>query len=319
MEIQQNLPRLYKTVGKSLKEPHQCVKIEGAEIWKNRLPQEWHLKLPPASGLLLECPDGQCQSIMHCLQDECFMDPWCLPVLFKLQKGMKILVLIEYCKKSHVAFFTFDHAYDGPELMQLYSAEDSKDCYFFTPYSRKNIYSTRFGVSVQWACVHYLAIVDSKQKSFGKFGGFDCFKEELAKLTKTKENEVTSAIERLSLLNPMPARPILKPIGMAGTIMKGLAKGGSLKNIKQMLSNTSGEPKGINELAYFLVYLSSQGKFSEFMETIGGWQPVNPQEFTESLKKMVLWYLGCAPTQTKEVSQWWQEWDNHFSLGRASF
>ena len=227
---------------KLYREPHQCVEIGGVEIWKNRAPEEWHLKFPPVkSNQLGDCPDGNCGCMMHAIEDPLFFDPHCLPVLSKLKPGMKILVLMESSSKAHVSFFTFNGMCSSLEHLQIYSLEESKDREFFTPYRRKPTNGHR--ISIYWHKVKYLAIVESKEKPFGKLGGRECFQEELARLSGISKDDLEDALHRLDQLNPKPGKPSLKLVtGTARIIAEDFGKG---KDVTDYLSGVEGQYIGI--------------------------------------------------------------------------
>lgn len=294
------------------REPHQCVAIKGAEIWKNREPIEWHIKLPPLRNPLGTCPDGNCPSNMHSLENKLFLDPHCLPVFSKLQEGMKVLIFMEHRETEYVCFFTFNRICADIEYLQIYSKELSKDGDVFTPYRRKP--RDGFGVSIWWHSVKYIAIVNpvkSAEKPFNKVGGLDCFKEELLRLSKINKGDLENAFDRLESLNSITSKkPLLKPVDyLSRHVTEALEKGGCLEAFDfEMTEEFAGS------LAYLFIFLSNRDRFGEFAKVVGDKFSFKSPVFHEALTKMSEWYLKCALSQNDEVTKWWEEWDKCFKV-----
>lgn len=294
-------------------EPYQCVETNGIEIWKNREPAEWHIKFPPLGGSpLLSCPDGNCPSGMHSLENELLLDPHCLPIFSKLQEGMKVLIYMKHGETEYVCFFTFKGICESINYLQIYSKELSKDRDIFTPYRRKP--RDGFGVSIWWHSVKYIAIVDSKEKPFGKKGGLDCFKEELLRLAKVDNNDLDCVLTHLESLNSITAqKPLLKPVDwLSRHVMEALEKGECLAALDFEMTEAFA-----NSLAYLFIFLSNRNKFGEFVKLVGNKFSFEAPVFREALTKMSEWYLACSPTQQEEVERWWKEWCKHFKVDCA--
>lgn len=291
--------------------PSQCVEINGIEVWKNREPAEWHIKFPPLGGSpLLSCPDGNCPSSMHSLENELFLDPHCLLIFSKLREGMKVLIYMKHRKTEYVCFFTFKGICESINYLQIYSKELSKDGEIFTPYRKKP--RDGFGLSIWWHSVKYIAIVDSKEKPFGKKGGLDCFKEELLRLAKINKEDLENALDHLKSLNSITSqKPLLKPADyLSRHVMEALEKGEYPEALDSEMTEAFA-----SSLAYLFVFLSNRDKFGEFVKIVGDKSFFESPVFCEALTKMSEWYLKCALTQQKEVEKWWKEWDRYFKVG----
>jgi hypothetical protein len=304
------LKNLQQTIGPAIKKPYQRVFLPNAEIWKNRPIDHYHLQMPPGIvNILVECPDKRCPVKFHVLQEWSYNDPHSLALMFKLKPGDKVLLLIKYCGKTHVSFFTFDRMEDYQDYLRFHSRELSKDCWFFSP---SNNDFNDFPLTVQWACIKYLAIVKSEQKPFGKYGGLPCFMRELARLTGNDLKTVKKAVCKLDALNPMPKRPPLRVFGEGKTIYK-LINEKTGQDRLSFLSSATEDKRGINSFAYLVLCLTEQGKLNSFLKIIDGWRPKDIAQLRESLDMALKWY-NYHTDQTQLTDAWQKRWCRAFSL-----
>jgi hypothetical protein len=295
---------------KYVTKPYQRAMLKKAEIWQVREPKEWHIVFPDTGNVMLSCPDGRCPYDFHTLRDYSFSDPWSLGAVFRLEKGMKVLVLNEFCGKQYVSFFTFDHFNSALGHIKFFSTEKSRDTWFFKP--TKKIMED-FGVTIQWDSIKFLAIVKSKAKPFGRFGDLDCFVKELARLTGEKVSAIERAIKRLKAKNKIPRNPPLKYFPRCSKSIYDAFKAG--KGIKRMLSNACRDEPNAFQLALLFLSLMRRGEFETFYQRIKGWKPKNKTYLKLGLEEAINWYLEQSRGQKKQVAKWRNKWYELFDLG----
>lgn len=300
-------------------EPSNMVEVGGIQIWLNRPLRQWHGPYSDGNGFpSYRCPNSCCPYENHGDEGTCY-DPFAM-ILFDqiLAKGVRILMMIDYCKKQHVSLVTVRKT-EVRGWPRFCVEEPSRDLYFFRPVGqhRQNI-----GLDVHWYSVRYAAIIPSGNDAepFGKYGGVGCFVRELARVTGQNATQIRQAIRQLENMNSLPL--LLKPVSPFARHLDECVSQG-IEAFQETLTNTLWtRPFAIAELV--LAHTQS-GNWENLKPILAGWPLKNILEsrnknvdaFQKLLEEAVALHLKQVPRDKAKINTWWAAWSDLFPIGDA--